>query len=44
MWKYFWQYQFDKNDNEAMWYGDLLTWNGREFIDEKGIPFETYQQ
>ena len=43
MWKYFCDYTFDKNGKEVMKYGDVLTWNGREFIDDKGIPFETYQ-
>lgn len=39
MWKYFCEYGFD-----VMEFGDLLTWNGREFVDGNGIPFETYQQ
>lgn len=39
MWKYFCEYRFD-----VMEFGDLLHWNGREFVDGNGIPFETYQQ
>lgn len=40
MWKYFCHYSFDKHDNVVMEYGDLLVWNGIEFIDENNVSFD----